>query len=213
MQQARFERLERLLGGLGVDGCLSGRSRGGAGVAIQREDFKKRWPTRRLALRTPIGLQPSKALRAGWTARRSHHFFYIMVSDAIAEALEAVGATGLFFRSVYAIMPDKRQVKLRWKEMCAEKTLPPMSPRTTGLPRRGHHRLQLAAHPRGGRGQVAPPRRSTERAENARRRGALQLAAVSGRVISDREGSTATRRRIPAVEPISRRPDIRQDWT
>lgn len=62
-------------------------------------------------------------------------FFHLLVSDGIAEALERIGAKGLSFRGVYALMPDKRQVKLRWKQMCADKTLPPMSPRTTGLVR------------------------------------------------------------------------------
>ncbi len=32
-------------------------------------------------------------------------------------------------------MPDRRQVKLRWKQLCAARTLAPMSPRTTGLVR------------------------------------------------------------------------------
>jgi hypothetical protein len=30
-------------------------------------------------------------------------------------------------------MPDKRQVKLRWKQLSANRTLPRMSPQTTGL--------------------------------------------------------------------------------
>jgi hypothetical protein len=62
-------------------------------------------------------------------------FFHLLVADGIAEELERIGAKGLSFRGVYALMPDKRQVKLRWKQVCAEKTLPPMSPRTTGLVR------------------------------------------------------------------------------
>lgn len=62
-------------------------------------------------------------------------FWHILVDDRLAADLESIAATGLSFRSVYAVMPDNRQVKLRWKQLCAESTLPPMSPRTTGLDR------------------------------------------------------------------------------
>jgi hypothetical protein len=55
------------------------------------------------------------------------------VDERLAEELEASGATGLYFRSVYAVMEDGRQVKLRWKQLCAKRSLPPMSPLTTGL--------------------------------------------------------------------------------
>jgi hypothetical protein len=68
--------------------------------------------------------------RAGATV-----FFHLLVDEGIAHDLVQIGATGLSFRSVYAVMPDKRQVKLRWKQMCAAKTLPPASPRTSGLVR------------------------------------------------------------------------------
>src|SRR5262249_45806621 len=68
--------------------------------------------------------------RAGGTS-----FFHMLVDERLAEDLENVGATGVSFRSVYARMPDKRQVKLRWRQLCAARTLPPMSPRTTGLTR------------------------------------------------------------------------------
>jgi hypothetical protein len=71
-----------------------------------------------------------EAHRAGATI-----FFHILVDEGLAEDLENLGATGLSFRSVYALMPDKRQVKLRRKQLCAARTLPPMSPRTTGLTR------------------------------------------------------------------------------
>jgi hypothetical protein len=58
-----------------------------------------------------------------------------LVDEGLAAELESLGATGLSFRSVYAVMPDKRQVKLRWRQLCAARTLSPMSPRTTGLSR------------------------------------------------------------------------------
>jgi hypothetical protein len=71
-----------------------------------------------------------KGQRAGATI-----FFHILVDEGLAEDLDNLSATGLSFRGVYARMPDKRQVKLRWKQLCAARTLPPMSPRTTGLTR------------------------------------------------------------------------------
>ena len=60
---------------------------------------------------------------------------HILVDEGLAADLEGTGATGLSFRAVYAVMPDKRQRRLRWKQICADRTLPPMSPRTTGLAR------------------------------------------------------------------------------
>ena len=48
--------------------------------------------------------------RAGAT-----YFFHILVDEGLAAELERIGAIGLSFRSVYAVMPDRRQVKLRWK--------------------------------------------------------------------------------------------------
>jgi hypothetical protein len=68
--------------------------------------------------------------RAGAT-----YFFHLLVDEGLAAELESAGATGLSFGSVYAVMPDRRQVKLRWKQMRAARTLPPASPRTTGLVR------------------------------------------------------------------------------
>jgi hypothetical protein len=68
--------------------------------------------------------------RAGATV-----FFHLLVDEGIAEQLVKIGATGVSFRSVYAVMTDKRQVKLRWKQLCADQTLPRMSPSTTGLER------------------------------------------------------------------------------
>jgi hypothetical protein len=68
--------------------------------------------------------------RAGAT-----YFEHVLLDERLAAELENTGATGLSLHSVYAVMPDKRQVKLRWKQLCAARTLPPMSPRTTGLAR------------------------------------------------------------------------------
>jgi hypothetical protein len=68
-----------------------------------------------------------KGHRAGHTYRTE--FF---VDERLATALEELGPTGLAFHSVYALMPDKRQVKLPWKQLSADRTLPRMSPQTTG---------------------------------------------------------------------------------
>lgn len=63
------------------------------------------------------------------------YFWHILVDEGLAAALEDAAVTGLSFRSVYAVMPDNRQVKLRWRQLCAENVLPRMSPSTTGVER------------------------------------------------------------------------------
>jgi hypothetical protein len=60
----------------------------------------------------------------------------IIVDERLAEELVNLDATGLSFRNVYAAMENKRQVKLRWRQLRAAHTLPPMSPRSTGVERR-----------------------------------------------------------------------------
>ena len=57
------------------------------------------------------------------------------MDERLAAELETLGPSGLSFRSVYAVMPDHRQVKMRWKQMCATTALPPMSPRSSGFDR------------------------------------------------------------------------------
>ena len=68
--------------------------------------------------------------RAGAT-----YFFHLLVDEGLAEELEQSGVRGLSFRSVYAVHKNKRQVKLRWKQLLATHVLPPMSPKTSGLVR------------------------------------------------------------------------------
>jgi hypothetical protein len=68
--------------------------------------------------------------RAGATV-----FFHLLVEDGLAEELLRIGPSGLSSRSVYAVMPDRRQIKLRWKQLCADRVLPRMSSRTSGLVR------------------------------------------------------------------------------
>lgn len=65
----------------------------------------------------------------------STYYSDLIVDERLAEELETIGASGLCFRSVYAVMPDKRQIKLRWRQLCATYTLPPMSLRSTGIER------------------------------------------------------------------------------
>jgi hypothetical protein len=70
----------------------------------------------------------------GHRAGATYHNHYL-VDEGIAAELEGIGAAGLKLRNVYGVMPDKRQVKLRWRQLTAERTLPPMSAATTGLAR------------------------------------------------------------------------------
>jgi len=59
----------------------------------------------------------------------------ILVDESLAKTLEDAGLSGLSFRSVYARQEDFQKVKLRWRQMWASHTLPPMSPRSTGIVR------------------------------------------------------------------------------
>jgi hypothetical protein len=59
--------------------------------------------------------------------------WHVLVDERLAKDLERIGATGLSFREVVAVWRDKRTLKLPWKQLCAARTLPPMSPSTTGL--------------------------------------------------------------------------------
>ena len=63
------------------------------------------------------------------------YFWHLLVDGALATALEDAALTGLCLRSVYAVMPDKRQVKLRWKQLDSENVLGPMARSTTGIER------------------------------------------------------------------------------
>jgi hypothetical protein len=58
---------------------------------------------------------------------------HVFVDERIAAELDELGPTGLVFHNVYALMPDKRQVKLRWKQISADRTLPRMLPQTDGF--------------------------------------------------------------------------------
>lgn len=58
---------------------------------------------------------------------------HILVDDRLADALIATGATGLSFHPVYARIGKTRQIKMHWKQLAADHTLPRMSSQTIGL--------------------------------------------------------------------------------
>jgi len=58
----------------------------------------------------------------------------ILIDDRIAAEIEALAPTGLVLHQVYAVMPDsKRQVKLAYKQLSADRVLPPMAPQTESM--------------------------------------------------------------------------------
>lgn len=57
----------------------------------------------------------------------------ILVDARLAENLMAAQPKGLSFRNVYAVMEDKRQISLPWRQINAAHTLPKMSPQSTGI--------------------------------------------------------------------------------
>ncbi|HVK66460.1 MAG TPA: hypothetical protein VM694_18380 [Polyangium sp.] len=57
----------------------------------------------------------------------------IIVDQPLAEALARANLSGLSLRSVFAIQPDEAPVELIWKQLWASHTLPPLSPRSTGI--------------------------------------------------------------------------------
>ncbi|WP_272458872.1 hypothetical protein [Polyangium jinanense] len=56
----------------------------------------------------------------------------VLVDEKLAAALAQSGATGLSFRSVFAAF-EERGFQIPWRQLCATHTLPPMSPRSTGV--------------------------------------------------------------------------------
>lgn len=61
------------------------------------------------------------------------YFWHLMVSGSLASALEDAAVTGMSLRNVYAVMEDGRQMKLRWKQLLSENTLPRWSRHTGGF--------------------------------------------------------------------------------
>jgi len=63
-------------------------------------------------------------------------FSDVLVDDRLAAEIDALAPMGLVLHQVYAVNPDtKRQTKLTWKQLSADRILPPMSPQTEGLSR------------------------------------------------------------------------------
>ncbi|TKC99225.1 hypothetical protein [Polyangium fumosum] len=57
----------------------------------------------------------------------------MLVDEKLAAALAESGATGLAFRGVLAAFEQRGHFQLPWRQMCATHTLPPMSPRSSGV--------------------------------------------------------------------------------
>ncbi|MDI1434409.1 hypothetical protein [Polyangium sorediatum] len=57
----------------------------------------------------------------------------MLVDEKLAGALAESGATGLSFRGVFAAFEKRGHFQLPWRQLCATHTLPPMSPRSTGV--------------------------------------------------------------------------------
>lgn len=62
-------------------------------------------------------------------------YWHHLVDDGIAAQLARIGATGLSFQSVWTVSSKGEREQIPWKQMIADKTLPPMSPRSTGFER------------------------------------------------------------------------------
>jgi rRNA maturation protein Nop10 len=58
---------------------------------------------------------------------------HILVDSGLEADLVRTGATGMVFRDVYAVGPGDQSRKIPFRELCAKKTLAPVSPSTTGL--------------------------------------------------------------------------------
>ncbi len=57
----------------------------------------------------------------------------ILVDEKLARALAESGATGFAFRGVFAAFEKRGHFQLPWRQLSATHTLPPMSPRSTGI--------------------------------------------------------------------------------
>ncbi|WP_153825091.1 hypothetical protein [Polyangium spumosum] len=73
---------------------------------------------------TAVGLGQSRVV---------HSYSELLVDQPLAETLARANLSGLSFRSVYAYQPDEVPMELIWKQLWAHSTLPPMSPRSTGV--------------------------------------------------------------------------------
>lgn len=62
----------------------------------------------------------------------------LIVEERLVGQLASSGITGLSFRGVFAAFENQVRLQLPWRQLCADKTLPPMSPRSTGIIRHKH---------------------------------------------------------------------------
>jgi len=60
-------------------------------------------------------------------------YYDMLVDERLADALAQSGARGLAFRGVFAAFEKRGHFQLPLRQLCATHTLPPMSPRTTGV--------------------------------------------------------------------------------
>ncbi|MDI1427975.1 hypothetical protein [Polyangium sorediatum] len=57
----------------------------------------------------------------------------VLVDENLAAVLAESGATGLSFRGVFTAFEKRGHMQLPWRQLCATHTMPPMSPRSTGI--------------------------------------------------------------------------------
>ncbi len=57
----------------------------------------------------------------------------MLVDEKLANVLAESGATGISFRGVFVSFEKKGHIQLPWRQLCAEHTMPPLSPRSTGI--------------------------------------------------------------------------------
>jgi len=59
----------------------------------------------------------------------------VLIDEKLADLLAQSGATGLSFRGMFAAFEKRGHFQLPWRQLSATHTMPPMSPRSTGIER------------------------------------------------------------------------------
>jgi len=57
----------------------------------------------------------------------------LLVDQKLAAAIAESGPTGISFRGVFAAFEKRGHIQLPWQQICATRTMPPMSSRSTGI--------------------------------------------------------------------------------
>ncbi|MDC0748404.1 hypothetical protein [Polyangium mundeleinium] len=57
----------------------------------------------------------------------------MLVDEKLAGTLAESGLTGISFRGVFAAFEKRGHIQLPWRQICAAHTMPPLSPRSTGI--------------------------------------------------------------------------------